>query len=269
MNLTGFAARNRVTVFVLVALISLYGITAYNNLPKQQDPGFTIRAAVVTTSFPGASPLRVEQLVTDRIEQAIQEMPELDNVVSESLPGFSFVTANFKESYTDMRPIFDKLRRKIDAVEGLPEGIEGPNVNDEYGDVFGSVFALTGDGFSYAELKDIADEVRDELLKYDDIAKVDMQGIQEEQIFVEYNVSRLKELGLSPQQLSQVLSGVNIIQGGGNILAGRERITLEPSGNFETIEDLRRTVVQIPESDRIVYLEDIACLLYTSDAADE
>jgi multidrug efflux pump subunit AcrB len=184
-------------------------------------------------------------------------MPELDNVISESLPGLSFVTANFKESYVDMRPIFDKLRRKIEAVDGLPEGAEKPVVNDEYGDVFGSLFALTGDGYSYAELKVVADEIRDILLKYEDIAKVELQGVQEEQIFVEYNIARLSELGISPQQLSDILSSVNIIQGGGQIRAGRERITLEPSGNFETIYDLKRTVVQIPDSSSFVYLEDI------------
>ena len=238
--------------------MSLYGIIAFFNLPKQQDPGFTIRAAVVTTRFPGASPLRVEQLVTDRIERAIQEMPELDNVISESLPGLSFVTANFKESYADMRPLFDKLRRKIEAVDDLPQGISGPAVNDEYGDVFGSVLALTGDGYSYAELKAVADEIKDNLLKYNDIAKVELQGVQEEEIFVEYNVARLEELGISPQQFAQLLGSVNIIRSGGQILSGRERITLEPTGNFETINDLKRTVVQIPNSNSIVYFEDIA-----------
>jgi multidrug efflux pump subunit AcrB len=173
------------------------------------------------------------------------------------LPGLSFVTANFKESYVDMRPIFDKLRRKIEAVDGLPEGAENPVVNDEYDDVFGSLFALTGDGYSYAELKVVADDIRDILLKYEDIAKVELQGVQQEQIFVEYNIARLSELGISPQQLSDILSSVNIIQGGGQIRAGRERITLEPSGNFETINDLKRTVVQIPDSSSFVYLEDI------------
>ena len=258
MNITGIATTNRVTVIVLVVLVVLSGVNSYFNLPKQQDPGFTIRAAVVTTRFSGASPLRVEQLVTDKIEQAIQEMPELDNVTSQSLPGFSFVTANFKESYTEMQPIFDKLRRKVEAIQGLPEGLDGPNVNDEYGDVFGSVLALTGDGYNYAELKEVADEIKDELLKYKDIAKVELQGVQEEEIYVEYNIARLKEFGVSPQQLSQFLSSVNIIRGGGNITAGRERITLEPTGNFESIEDLKRTVVQIPDTQSIVYLEDIA-----------
>ena len=258
MNITGFAVANRVTVYTLVCLIAIYGVISYFSLPKQQDPGFTIRAAVVTTTFPGASPLRVEQLVTDKIEQAIQEIPELDNVTSESKPGFSFVTANFKESYKDMRPIFDKLRRKIDAIQDLPEGIRGPTVNDEYGDVFGSMYALTGEGFSYAELKQIADEVKDKLLRMNDIAKVELTGTQEEAIYVEYDLARLKEINISPQQLSQILGGINIIRGGGEIVTGQERITLEPSGNFESIDDLKRTVIQIPGSNSIVYLEDIA-----------
>ncbi|MCY4285287.1 MAG: efflux RND transporter permease subunit [Thiotrichales bacterium] len=256
-SVTGSAIRHHAVVYTLAALVVIYGVIAYFNLPKQQDPGFTIRAAVITTRFPGASPLRVEQLVTDRIEQAIQEIPALDNVVSESRPGLSWVTANFKESYTDMRPIFDDLRRKVEAVDDLPESAHAPVVNDEYGDVFGSVYALTGEGFSHGELGDIAKEIRDRLLHLDDVAKVTLQGIQEEEIFVEYNMARLREIGMSPRQLSAVLSGINIVRGGGQVVTGRERIALEPSGNFESIEDLRRTVIQIPGRDRIVHLEDI------------
>lgn len=259
-NLTAFATRNATTVIVLIVLMTLYGAGSYFSLPKQQDPGFTIRAAVVTTVFPGASPERVEQLVTDRIEKAIQEMPELDNVTSESKPGLSFVTANFKESYTDMRPIFDKLRRKIGDIDDLPAGIPARVVNDEYGDVYGSVYALTGEGFSYAELKDVADEIRDRLLKIDQVAKVEMQGGQDEEIYVEYNNARLKELGLSPQRLAQILGGVNIIQGGGDIRTGRERIALEPTGNYESLDDLRKTVIELPDSGHIVYLDDIATI---------
>ena len=256
-GVTGSAVRHHAVVYTLVALVVLYGTIAYFNLPKQQDPGFTIRAAVITTRFPGASPLRVEQLVTDRIERAIQEMPELDNVVSESRPGLSWITANFKESHTDMRPIFDDLRRKVEAVDDLPDGARDPVVNDEYGDVFGSVYALTGEGFSHGELSDIAEDVRDRLLHLDDVAKVTLQGIQEEEIFVEYNMARLREIGLSPRQLSGILSGINIVRGGGQVVTGRERIALEPSGNFESIDDLRRTVIQIPGRNRIVHLEDI------------
>ncbi len=257
MNLTAAAIdRNRITLTVVV-LVVIAGIFAYRGLPKAQDPGFIVRTAVITTRFPGASPERVELLVTDKIEKKIQEIPEIDDILSESRTGISNIYANFKESYKQMRPIFDDLRRKVDAVRpDLPQGSGIPEVNDEFGDVFGSVYTLSGDGYSYAELKNVADELRDELLKEPDIAKVTIHGEQQEVIFVEYNNSRLAEIGLSPQQLSVALASVNILSSGGDIVSGRERITLEPTGNFESIGDLRRTVIQLPGG-ALVYLEDI------------
>ncbi|MFQ5547453.1 MAG: efflux RND transporter permease subunit [Woeseia sp.] len=257
MDLTRAAIdKNRITITVVVLMI-IAGIFAFQSMPKAQDPGFTIRTAVITTRFPGASPERVENLVTDKIEKKAQEMPEIDNIVSESRTGISIVYVNFKESYKIMRPIFDDLRRKIDTiVSDLPQGSFPPEINDEFGDVFGVVYTLTGDGFTYAELKTVADELRDVLLKEPDIAKVDIHGAQQEVIFVEYNNARLSELGLSPQQLSASLASVNIVSSGGNIISGRERITLEPTGNYETIEDLRRSVIELPGG-ALVYLEDI------------
>ena len=237
-------ARNRITLTV-IALLVLAGSLAYRDIPKAQDPGFTIRTAVITTRFPGASPRRVEELVTDKIEKKVQEMPEIDNIISESRTGISIITVNFKESYKIMRPIFDDLRRKVETVvEDLPQGASVPVVNDEFGDVFGSVYTLTGDGFSYAELKEVADELRDALLKEPDIAKVDIHGAQQEVIFVEYNNARLSEFGLSPQQLAATLASANIVTSGGDVTSGRERIALEPSGHYD-------------------------CLLYTTDAADD
>jgi multidrug efflux pump subunit AcrB len=257
VNLTAAAIdRNRVTL-TIVALVILAGAFALQSLPKAQDPGFVVRTAVITTRFPGASPERVELLVTDKIEKKIQEMPEIDSITSESRTGISVIYANFKESYKIMRPIFDDLRRKVDTVTpDLPQGTQTPEVNDEFGDVFGSVYTLSGDGFSYAELKTVSDELRDELLKEPDIAKVSIHGEQQEVIFVEYNNARLAELGLSPQQLSASLASVNIVSSGGDIVSGRERITLEPTGNFESVEDLQRTVIQLPGG-ALVYLEDI------------
>jgi len=257
VNLTAAAIdKNRITL-TIVALLVIAGSLAYQNLPKAQDPGYVIRTAVITTQFPGASPERVELLVTDKIEKKIQEMPEIDSITSESRTGISLIYANFKESYTVMRPIFDDLRRKVDSVTAdLPQGTRIPDVNDEFGDVFGSVYTLSGDGFSYAELKTVADELRDELLKEPDIAKVSIHGAQQEVIFVEYNNSRLAELGLSPQRLSASLASVNILSSGGDIVSGRERITLEPTGNFESVEDLQRTVIELPGGS-LAYLEDI------------
>lgn len=260
MNLTEAAIRfNRVT-FAAVFFIVIGGIAAYFLLSRSEDPGFRIRMAQVVTVFPGASPERVEQLVTDKLEKAIQEMPELDNIQSQSKTGVSIIVVNLKETYKDLRPIWDKLRRKINRVHAeLPDNVNPSLVNDEYGDVFGVVLGITGtEGFNYAQLKTVADEVRNELLLFDSIAKVDIYGAQEERLFVEYSNARLAEYGLSPAQFVNILSSRNIIIPGGEINAGREQVILEPSGNFESLEDVRRSLIQLPGSGQVVALEDIA-----------
>ena len=134
----------------------------------------------------------------------------------------------------------------------LPEGIIGPVVNDEFGDVYGTIITVTGEGYSYAELKDVADDVRDELLRIDEVAKVDIFGAQEERVFVEYNNARLAEVGISPFQLRAILESRNIIIPGGAITTSAERIALEPSGNFESVDDLRRSVIHLPGSNDII-----------------
>lgn len=261
MNLTRLAIdNNRVTTVLLLVLI-IAGLAAWSKMPQSEDPGFTIRIAMVITYFPGASPERVEQLVTDKLEKAIQEMPELDFVQSDSKPGVSVIFVTIKQRYKEMRPIWDNLRRKVERARSeLPDGIIGPIVNDEFGDVFGTIVNLTGDGYSYAELKEVADEVRDELLLIPDVAKVEIYGAQEERIFVEYNNARLADLGLSPLQLRGILGSRNIINPGGEVRTEDEEIVLEPTGSFESVQDLRRTLISIPGSDELLYLEDVATI---------
>jgi len=250
--------KNRVTAVALVVIL-FAGLGAYRDMPQNEDPGFIIRVALVVTYFPGASPERVEQLVTDRLEEAIQEIPELEFLSSESKTGVSLIYVNVLENYTDMRPIWDDLRRKVDRVRPeLPEGVVGPIVNDEFGDVFGIIIALTGEGYTYAELKEVADDVRNELLLIDETAKVEIQGAQEERVFVEYNNARLAEFGLSPLQLAQILDTHNIIIPGGDVTTTGERIVLEPTGNFESVEDLRRSVIKLPGRQDLLYLQDLA-----------
>jgi len=259
LNITRFAIANNRTSFILLFVIILSGIIAYKNMPKDYDPGFIIRTSQVITYFPGASPARVELLVSDKLEKAIQEIPELDFVKSESRTGVSIVSANIKERYKDMRPIWDNLRRKIEAIENeLPEEAEKPIVNDEYGDVFGIVIGLTAEGFSYSELKEITDQVKDELISLPEVGKVDIFGDQEERVFIEYNNARLSELGLSPSQLSSQLANRNIVIPGGSIDLANEKISLEPTGNFESVAEIEKTIVQIPGSDRVLYLDEIA-----------
>jgi multidrug efflux pump subunit AcrB len=258
MSLTEFALKRRTVTGTLIVVLIFAGVAAYRNAPRQMDPGFIIRTAMVTTYFPGASPERVEQLITDPIEKAIQEIPELDWVDSESRTGVSVIYVNIREEFKQMRPIWDDLRRKVDAVApNLPEGITGPIVNDEFGDVYPIMFSMTGDGFSYMQLKDIADDLRDELLRIKAVAKVDIMGAQEERLFVEYNNAVLSNLGMTPSFLKDSLQQRNIIQPGGEIDVEAESIALEPSGNFSSVEELRRTVIRVPDTDELVYLEDI------------
>ncbi len=259
MNLTRAAIeKSRITAVVII-MILLAGLLTFRTLPRAEDPGFTIRVATIMTFFPGASPERVEMLVTDKLEKVIQEMPEIDFISSESRTGFSIIFVNIKKSYFNMRPIWDNLRRKVErAVPSLPPGIYGPKVDDEFGDVFGTIVTITGEGYSYAELKETADRVRDDLLRIDEVAKVNITGAQEEHIFVEYNNARLSEFGISPYQLKQILETQNIIIPGGAISSGKERITLEPTGSFESIEELKQTIVQIPGRKETVFLQDLA-----------
>ena len=256
MSITEAAiSKNRITG-VAFGLILLAGIGTYFNMPRAEDPGFTIRTAVVTTVFPGASPERVELLVTDKVEKVVQEIPELDFVNSQSLTGVSVVYVNIQDRYDEMQPIWDDLRRKVEKVD-LPDGAFRPQVNDEFGDVFGTILTITGPDHTYAELKTIADEIRDELLHVTDVAKIDIYGAQEERVFLDYNNARLAEVGLSPIQLQSLLEAQNIVIPGGSFDTADEAITLEPSGNFDSVDDLARTVITLPGRTDLLYLEDL------------
>ena len=146
MILTRLALTNTRVTWLLLGVIVIAGLQAFKNMPRAYDPGFIIRAAQVVTYFPGAAAERVEELVSAPIEEVVKEIPELDFVKSESRSGISIVTVNVSESYSEMRPIWDNLRRKIDGIaDDLPEGVSTPEVNDDFGDVYGIVVGLTGE----------------------------------------------------------------------------------------------------------------------------
>ncbi|MBT8136548.1 MAG: efflux RND transporter permease subunit, partial [Gammaproteobacteria bacterium] len=261
MDVTRFAIeKKRVTIVALIAVF-MAGVSAYQGMSRNEDPGFIVRTALVQTLFPGASPERVELLVTDKLEKMIQEMPELDFVNSSSRVGVSVIYVNIKESLTDMRPIWEKLRRKVEsATADLPAGVIGPFVDDEFGDVFGTIISITGDGFESRELEKIAEEVRNELLLITDVAKVDIAGARDERVFVEYDNARLAEFGLSPAALQRILQEHNIVMPGGNVTTELEKIELEPSGNYETLDDLRRTVINVPGRSEVLRLQDLVSI---------
>ncbi|MEL7059419.1 MAG: efflux RND transporter permease subunit [Acidobacteriota bacterium] len=261
MNLTHWALDNRVATLVFLTLLTLAGVSSYRSLPRAEDPGFVIRAAIVTTFFPGASPERVELLVTDRLEEAIEEIPEVDFVTSESRTGASVITVNFFEAIppAQIPDLFDTLREKVgDAAPDLPAEVIGPEINDDFGDVFGTVVALTGEGFDTVELERVAEATRARLLRLEDVAKVEILGEQEQRIFIEYDEARLSELDLSAAQLGDILRARNILDPGGDVRTDRERFELEVSGSFDSVEALKSTRFRLPDRDEVVTLSDVA-----------
>ena len=160
-----------------------------------------------------------------------------------------------------MRPIWDNLRSKIDGIaDELPEGVSAPEVNDDFGDVYGIVVGLTGEGFTFRELDTIAEEVKAVFLQFGDTAKVDILGVQDERVFLDYNNARLSDLGLSPGLLTQILAERNIVVSGGAFNLGKERISLEPSGNYESIEEIGDTLLRLPNTNQLFQLRDVATL---------
>ena len=261
MNLTKIAIdNNRVTVMILLVILVM-GLSAYNQLSRDSMPPFTIRICTIVTQFPGASPERVEELITDKIEQVAQELPELKTVTSESRTGLSVVSVEVTPDIRkeDLQPVWDRLRRKVEEIEkDLPDGSRPPNVKDDgIGVVYGIMLGLEGDGFSNYELKQFAEDIRDDLVKLEDAAEVEISGIQEEQIYVEFDNARLAETGLSAMQLQNIIASTNIVFSGGEVSLEDERIVLEPTGNYESLADLERTLIPIGREGGTIELGDI------------
>ena len=261
MNLTAIAINNNRVTYLLMGIIIVLGITGYTSLPRDSMPPFTIRIARIVTVFPGASPERIEFLVTDPLEKVVQEIPEVDYIESESRTGISIVKVALKESIgeSELRPIWDRLRRKIDNVV-VPSGVTiGPDLKDEgLGITYGIAVGLKNDGYEPKELEKYADQLRNELIRLRDAAKVELSGVLERRVFIDYNDASLAKIELSANELKNIISGTNIIIPAGQISIEDERVILEPSGNFETIRDIQNMLIPVGNGRESVYLKDIA-----------
>lgn len=259
MNLTKFAIEKSRITFTLLAVVVIMGLTLYKSLPRDSMPPYTVRVATIISSFPGAGPERVELLVTDKIEKKAQEIPEVKEINSTSRTGLSIVSVKLKDEVSpdQLQSIWDKLRRKLNDIKGLPKGVSPKLNDDDVGVVYGIVVGLISDGYSYTEMKDYADDLRDDLIKLDDAAKVEFGGAQEERIFIEFDEAQLKEYGLTSTSLQNTIASTNILDSGGEVNLEDEKIILEPTGNYNSLEDIENTLIPIGDGKQVVQLRDI------------
>lgn len=266
MSLAKYAVeKSTITWFTLLLLI-VGGIGAYFGLGQLEDPEFTVKTAVVTTPYPGASAEEVELEVTDRIEQAVQELPQLDYVHSLSRPGLSIISVNIRsEFWADVLPqVWDELRKKVgDVKAALPPGAGEPEVSDDFGDVFGFFMAVTGDGFSYAELESAVDDLKKELGLVEGVARVDLWGVQTQCIYVDVSSSQLATLGIGSGEIERTLSQQNMVVDAGAVDVDVERLRISPTGEFQTPEDIGdltirgRSVSAGGATDELIRIRDI------------
>jgi multidrug efflux pump subunit AcrB len=254
---------NRIIFTALVVAI-IGGFIAYMKMGRLEDPEFTIKEARIITPYPGASAEEVTKEVTDPIERACQQLGQLDRVESESSRGMSVVMARIKDQYHKDRipQVWDELRRKINDVQPqLPPSVRGRSiVVDDFGDVFGIFLAISGDGYSSAELRRYAEFLRRELLLVKDVKNVNLFAAQEEVIFLEISRQRLAELGINEEQLYSKLQDRNIVADGGRVRVGDEHIALDPTGGFRSAEEMLDMVIGSDQSGRQLFLKDIATL---------
>ena len=258
-NLSDWTLHNRTLVGFFMLAIALMGVVSYGRLSQAEDPPFTFRVMVIRTLWPGATALQVEQQLTDKIEKKLQEMPHIDRIQSFSRPGESTVLffARYGVPGSLVPDIFYQVRKKVgDIRHTLPTGIQGPFFNDEYGDVFGNIYALTAEGLDYPQLKDIAERIRDQLLRIPGTGKVEIFGIQDEKIFIELANAKLATLGIDQSTIIQALSQQNSVTGAGFFELDDERIQIRPGGAFDTVQAVSDTLVR--SGGRSFRLGDIA-----------
>ena len=262
MNIGIFAIKNRL-ITMIVILASLYGgWFAYENMPRFEDPEFTIRTAVIVTQYPGATPEEVANEITEPLETAIQQLQEVKSIVSTSSAGLSRINVDIKYEFSpskeSLQSIWSKLRNKVkDAQSSLPPNTPESIVNDDFGDVYGVYYLLTGDGYSYKELEEYAKQLRTNILAVDGVGKVSLSGLQSEAIYVEISRERAAILGLSVNNIVQDLSQQNAVTSAGNLKAGNRRLIIQPSGSIDSVEDIKNTVVST-DNGTLTYLRDIA-----------
>nr|WP_314492410.1 efflux RND transporter permease subunit [uncultured Pseudomonas sp.] len=260
-NLSDWALRHQSFVWYLMFVGLLMGVFSYFNLGREEDPSFTIKTMVIQTRWPGATQDETLYQVTDRIEKKLEELDSLDYVKSYTRPGESTIMVFLRDTTKagDIPQIWYQVRKKVQDIRGqFPQGIQGPSFNDEFGDVYGSIYAFTADGLTMRQLRDYVEQVRAEVREVENIGKVEVVGTQDEVLYLNFSVRKLAALGIDQRQVMQALQAQNKVTPAGVIEAGPERISVRTTGQFASEKDLQNVNLRI--NDRFFRLADIATI---------
>ncbi|MEH6817480.1 MAG: efflux RND transporter permease subunit, partial [Pseudoalteromonas distincta] len=261
MSFAQLSIEKKVISWMFTLLLLIGGSVSYFDLGQLEDPEFTLKKAMVITMYPGASPQQVEEEVTFPIENAIQQLPYVDYVTSISSNGKSQISVEMKSNYRkeQLRQIWDEMRRKInDLSPSLPSGVYPSTILDDFADVYGVMYSVTGDGYSYDELKDYVDFLKRELVLVKGVSKVTVAGQQQAQVMVEVSTRKLAQLGIAPSHIFQLLQSQNTVSNAGKIRVGDESIRLHPTGEFKDVKELETLLISKSGANELIYLGDVA-----------
>ncbi|MDH2069272.1 efflux RND transporter permease subunit [Pantoea sp. GD03673] len=260
-NLSGWALAHQQLVIFFMLLVMAAGVLSYEHLSRNEDPAFTIKTAVISAQWPGADVKTTVQLLTDVLEQKVQEIPSLDAVESETRAGQTVIYVNLRDDTppSQVAGIWYQLRKKMhDVTPSLPQGVQGPAVNDEFDDTYGTIYGFTADGFTARELRDRVDNLRRSLASLPDIGKTSLLGVQEQQVVIAFSPRKLNGMGLDLQQVSDAIKAQNDVVPAGSLRTDRENIALRVSGTLTSVESLQAITLHIGE--RFIPLTDLATI---------
>ena len=263
MNIAAYFIERKVTSWMLTLILLVGGVIAFTGLGQLEDPEFTIKDALVITYYQGASPEQVEEEVTYPIEIALQNLPYVDEIKSTTKAGYSQVTITIRDTYRKekLKQIWDEVRKTIKDIEGnFPPGVSTPIVVDDFGDVYGVMLAVNGEGYPYKDLETYIDYIKRELVLVDGVSKVKVAGEQSEQITIEISRTRLANMGIDPSSLANLLSTQNTVSNAGSVRVGDEYIRVSPTGEFQDISELENLIVGTPTTGNMIRLSDIATI---------
>ncbi len=262
-NLSSWAVAHPTLILFFIVMLGVGGFFSYQRLGRAEDPSFTIKVVVINAIWPGATAAEMQAQVADRIEKKLQELPYFDKVTTYTKPSFTAMQLAFKDNTPakEVPQLFYQLRKKLNDIKGdLPASLIGPNINDEYGDVDSVLYMLTSDGADYAQLKKVAEGLRQHLLKTQDVTKVNLYGTQDERVFVEFSHAKLATLGITPQTLFDSLAKQNAVVAAGTVETSAQRVPLRVTGAFDSVKAVAETPVE--SNGRVFRLGDIAMVTH-------